>query len=512
MKIRRLQTLSIKAQITGTIIFILLIAFSCLLILTLQLQKKQIISMTAIQLQSSAQDVTEKASILRATVDSRQYDGKLTYYLAKQRAEYLSRGYHLSQFIISRSSIIMKFGDMTEIPLHPQQQAQIFNQKQGIMYTEYGNKDYALAYDYNLENQTAVLLILPAADYLKPVNVLKNSILMLSIITMLAAAMIILQMVKYLTRPIYILAQSAGEVESGVLRSQSYPRGMPRELKVLAGSFGNMINTIKKFVASLQEVVQQLNRTSQKLSQSSVEVKEESISISAQLQTNNRQVHKQMESMDRIRHTVDNLLHSTAIINSMNQLSVDISRQIFEQSQSGRSSMERLTHQIAGVYDSSRDTHSALQRLNQRVVEIAAFNASVEAIAKQIKLLALNATIEAARVGKAGNSFGIVADEVSKLSQETYRFSKETAHIITVMLEDFIALKASFQTVFDEAQSSSDLISLSGDIFQSIYDKTDQNKQAISDVAHECQAISEQIRQLADEERKIYDNALKFSK
>jgi len=507
MIIKKFQNLSIKAQMISTFIFVLLIALSCLLLMTLQLQKKQIVSMTTIQLQDSTRDVIEKASILRSTVDSREYNRKLAYYLGKQRAEYLTRGYHLNQFIITPSGNVQAFGNMPQAPLKPSQRVQIFKQKNGIMYTNYKKIDYALAYEYNLENQTAVLLVLPAADYLRPVNALKNSILLLSLFAMLAAVLIILQMVKYLTRPLYVLAEAAQEIESGVLRSHSFPRNMARELTTLSSSFANMISTIKKFVTNLKDVVLQLNQTSLELSQSSLEAKGDSIGISTQLEEINQQVNEQMNSMDRIRGSVDQLLQSTMIINRLNQLSVNIGQQICDQSNAGRNAMEKVTQQISGVYDSTLTTQTALQKLNQRVEQVAAFNASVEAIAKQIKLLALNATIEAARAGQAGQTFGVVAGEVSKLSQDTYSFSQETANIIKLMMEDFIDLKYRFQAVFNEVESSSGLISTSGDIFRNIYDKTNENNKAIHDVDHECQAISEQIKQLAGEERKIYDNS-----
>lgn len=238
--------------------------------MTLQIQKKQIISLTTMQLQDSTRDVIEKASILRSTVDSREYNSKLAYYLGKQRAEYLTRGYNLNQFIITPQSNVQTFGKMPQAPLEASQLAQIIKQKHGIMYTSYKNINYALAYEYNLENQTAVLLVLPAADYLQPVKSLKNSILLLSIIIMLVTVVIVLQMVKYLIRPLHVLAEAAQELESGVLRLHSFPRSMARELTTLSSSFENMISTIMKFITNLKEGVLQLNQTSLELSQNSL--------------------------------------------------------------------------------------------------------------------------------------------------------------------------------------------------------------------------------------------------
>lgn len=507
MILKKFQRLPIKYQISSVFFLILLVVLSGFSILTLQVQKKQILSITTVQMQESAQDVVEKASILRSTVDSREYEDKMVYYLSKQRSEYAGRGYHLSQFVISPSGRVQAFGEMKKVPLNAEQQTCIFKQKHGVI----SSRGYAIAYEYNLENQTAVLLVLPAADYLRPVVVLQKSILMLGIITISFSLLIILLISLYITRPILLLAKAAEEVEAGVLKSKSFSMDMAGELALLARSFESMIATLKKFVSGLKTVVLQLNQASQELSVNSCQVKDESTAISIQLENINRQVSEQMDSMERIRDSVEHLQESTAVINNMNQLTINISRQICDQSCKGRNSMEELNQQIAGVHESTEVTKAALQHLSRRVEEIAAFNTSVESIARQIKLVAFNAAIEAARAGKAGDSFSVVADEVSKLSQETYRFSQETGKIIRIMLQDFAELKTDFQCVFEKVETSAELTQFSAEIFASIYDKTKENNQAIIDVNHQSQVIAEEINQLAAEERKIYDNSMLVS-
>lgn len=57
---------------------------------------------------------------------------------------------------------------------------------------------------------------------------------------------------------------------------------------------------------------------------------------------------------------------------------------------------------------------------------------SIKSIADQTKMLGLNAAIEAARAGDAGRGFGVVAEEIRKLSEE----SKITAEKIRVMTQN----------------------------------------------------------------------------
>ena len=90
----------------------------------------------------------------------------------------------------------------------------------------------------------------------------------------------------------------------------------------------------------------------------------------------------------------------------------------------------------ASITDISRSTNEAVQitadavataqEAGQAVAGLAAASDDIggvvdliQAIASQTNLLALNATIEAARAGDAGKGFGVVAEEVKQLAQQT---------------------------------------------------------------------------------------------
>jgi len=107
------------------------------------------------------------------------------------------------------------------------------------------------------------------------------------------------------------------------------------------------------------------------------------------------------------------------------QMAVDL-RQMANNLTSG---LEQISAVIEEMAASSSQITSNEQMLNKNVNDIYAISeeinevlAFIKQIADETKMLGLNAAIEAARAGEAGRGFGVVAEEIRKLSDE----SKET--------------------------------------------------------------------------------------
>ncbi|MDR3591659.1 MAG: methyl-accepting chemotaxis protein [Negativicutes bacterium] len=96
----------------------------------------------------------------------------------------------------------------------------------------------------------------------------------------------------------------------------------------------------------------------------------------------------------------------------------------------GIKSLQQAIEQLGDVRKTVRFATESIHNLGKRSEEIGSIVDVITGIAGQTNLLALNAAIEAARAGEHGRGFGVVAEEVRKLAEESAEAATKIGNLI----------------------------------------------------------------------------------
>ena len=127
------------------------------------------------------------------------------------------------------------------------------------------------------------------------------------------------------------------------------------------------------------------------------------------------------------------------------------------------------SHDAAGSASAGKDTAltaaAKVRDLESSVSEIAEVNALIAQLAGQTNLLSLNATIEAARAGEAGRGFGVVANEVKQLAQQT----ADSVDRVNGVIQAIVAQTGDVASTFESTTTAvADIHAIQADIAASV--------------------------------------------
>ena len=279
----------------------------------------------------------------------------------------------------------------------------------------------------------------------------------LSVGALLATFGMIAGLSKMLAEPLSRLSRVAEQIAEGDLSAQMECSDRKDEIGVLERTFQRMIDSLnevaqrarqigkgdltvevkpqsekdllgKAFAAmseNLRRVVKELVSAANVLAASATEIMAASSQLAASATETASAVSQTTTTIEEVKQTSQVSSQKARAVSDEAQKAADVAR-------SGRSSVEQTIQGIEGIQRQMSTIAESIVNLSAQSQAIGEIITTVDDMAAQSKLLAVNASIEAAKAGEDGKGFGVVAQEVKSLAEQ----SKQATTQVRAILND----------------------------------------------------------------------------
>ena len=210
------------------------------------------------------------------------------------------------------------------------------------------------------------------------------------------------------------LAAAAEQIAAGDLRSTITPQS-PHD--VLGNAFARMAENLREQTRQLVEGANVLGAAASEIVASTTQLASSASESAA--------------AVSETTTTVEEVRQTAQVASQKAKHVFDSAQKAAQSSQSGRKSTEDVGAGMTRIRQQMDAIAASMGRLSEQSQTIGQIIATVEDLAAQSNLLAVNAAIEAAKAGEHGKGFGVVAQEVKSLAEQSRQATTQVRTILS---------------------------------------------------------------------------------
>ena len=221
---------------------------------------------------------------------------------------------------------------------------------------------------------------------------------------------------RNIANPLKDLTRVAERVATGDLSVNMSSDGRNDEVGVLAQAFARMSEDLRGQIRGLMEGANVLGSAASEIVASTTQLASSASESAAA-------VSETTTTVEEVRQTAQMASQKAKHVSESAQKAAQIS-------QGGRKSTEDVVAGINRIRQQMEAIAASMVRLSEQSQAIGQIMATVEDLAAQSNLLAVNAAIEAAKAGEHGKGFGVVAQEVKSLAEQSRQATNQVRTIL----------------------------------------------------------------------------------
>jgi methyl-accepting chemotaxis protein len=265
-------------------------------------------------------------------------------------------------------------------------------------------------------NTEQTLLAARLASQVTTVKTTRIVILVGAIMAILAMIVIGILLVRNITKPIRELSELSRRIGGGDL-VVDIPQ-VSREDEI--GSLGQSLRTMTD---SMLTMVKENKESVNLLSSSSAEILAAATQLAAGSVETATAVSQTTSTVEEVRQISESSSAKAKVV-------ADNAQKTTEIAQNGKKALEGIAEVMDNIREKVESIAESVVRLSEQGQAIGEIIASVNDIADQSNLLAVNAAIEAAKAGEYGKGFGVVAQEIKGLAEQSRQATTKVRAIL----------------------------------------------------------------------------------